>query len=422
MKNEKMIPARIREEYKVIKEYQEGGQSLTFLIEQNNQKYILKVPKDPNLSKEKKFRLEREIKALEMMEGNGVPKLHDFSIENETYIIMEYIPGPTLQEYIKGKPYDLIESVKIVLKLCETINNAHNFGLIHRDLKPDNIIINEATDEAIIIDFGICWLNDEFDFKTRKGQELGNRFLRLPELSKGTNVTISTSDITFLVGIFFFLLTNQHPNILLNEEGLQPQQRANVRKLPIWTNRYVDQIFEKGFTNEIANRFSTAQELKKELLKILNPMPEEEASKDGKNELDEIFQKKFFQQKEANIELIIKQHELFLDELNKHKHKELLIGGTNYNYSEKERSISTEMFLTKKNLNDFQVKFYLETFFDETFTRLIVKYGTEKIESEEHLTINELSKMNHLFPQLASLIIENLMKEFANKIRENLLK
>ncbi len=62
--------------------------------------------------------------------------------------------------------------------------------------------------------------------KLKKGVELGNRFLRLPELSKGTDVTVSSSDITFLVGILFYLVTNQHPHILLNEDGLQPHKKT----------------------------------------------------------------------------------------------------------------------------------------------------------------------------------------------------
>lgn len=217
-----MLPLKLQQKYTLLKEYAQGGQSQTILVQKEDKKYIVKIPKASSLSKERKFRLEREIKALELMNGFGVPKLYDYSIEDEVYIVMDFIPGLTLNEYIDKKSIYLESAVSLVILLCEIIEKAHNIGLFHRDLKPDNIIIEEQSDNPIIIDFGICWLNDNLSFKTKKGIELGNRFLRLPELSKGTDITVSSSDITFLVGILFYILTKHQPYILLNEDGLQP--------------------------------------------------------------------------------------------------------------------------------------------------------------------------------------------------------
>jgi serine/threonine protein kinase len=103
-----MLPKKLIPEYKLLKEYAEGGQSKTFLVEKNSINYIVKVPKDSKLSTERKFRLEREIKALELMDGKGVPKLIDFSISKEIYIIMEFVPGKTLSEFKELYNLDLL--------------------------------------------------------------------------------------------------------------------------------------------------------------------------------------------------------------------------------------------------------------------------------------------------------------------------
>src|SRR5690554_7760693 len=88
-----MLPQKLQQEYKLLKEYGQGGQSLTFLVQKEETKYIVKIPKTSTLSKERKFRLEREIKALELMNGFGVPKLHSYSNDKEVFIVMDFISG-----------------------------------------------------------------------------------------------------------------------------------------------------------------------------------------------------------------------------------------------------------------------------------------------------------------------------------------
>ncbi|GMQ30788.1 serine/threonine-protein kinase [Algoriphagus confluentis] len=419
--NQHKIPSRIKQEYKILQEYEEGGQSLTFLVEKDDKQFILKVPKDPKLSTEKKFRLEREIKALELMNGQGVPKLYDYSIEGEVFILMEYIEGFTLQKFLEKVPITINDSVRILIELCNTIQKAHDLGLIHRDLKPDNIILDKKTGLPIIIDFGICWLRDETGFKTKKGVELGNRFLRLPELSKGTDVTVSASDITFLVGILFFLLTNQHPNILLNENGLQPQKRPEVKDLKVLSDKNFREIFEKGFSYEVSLRYSTANELKENLIKILSPMPEKEITENNASQtLDEIFKDQFFQKRMANIKAIQDCHLLFLDHFNATINKSLVAGGNTYNFKESTRSVETEMFLVQIGSSEPKVRFRLFSHFNETFDTITSAYWTENLEGEISHTIKETTKMERLYHEIAEQMAEFAMTELAIKIKSTL--
>lgn len=415
-----MLPIKLKEDYTLIKEYAEGGQSRTILVEKENKQYIVKVPKATVLSKERKFRLEMEIKALELMNGFGVPKLYDYSVENEVYIVMEYIPGLTLNEYVQKEVIEIETAVSISIELCEIIEKAHSIGLFHRDLKPDNIIIQEKTNNPIIIDFGICWLSEETSFKTPKGIELGNRFLRLPELSKGTYTTVSSSDITFLVGIFFYLLTKNQPYILLNENGLQPHKREEVEKMEVLSNKYLKGVFDKGFTYEVFLRYSTAEELKEDLEKILLPMTNENTDDEASSKLDELFNNEFYKKKKASIEMIKNCHQVFLSNFGQKINKSLVNGGNGPNFNEQNRTVETQMFLLQSGTSDPRVHFHLNSMFNETFDIITTSYGTEKMNGQANHTIKEITKMETIYAEIGIILAENTMNELLPKIQAGL--
>jgi len=414
-----MLPKKLNTEYTLLKEYFEGGQSKTFLVEKDQKKYIVKVPKSSKLSSERKFRLEREIKALELMNGIGVPKLYDFSLSEDIYIIMDFIPGKTLSEFIVSNKVDLDNAIDLIKSICDVIEKAHKIGLFHRDLKPDNIIISDLTNKPIVIDFGICWLIDDKTFKTKKGIELGNRFLRLPELSKGTDVTVSTSDITFIVGLLFFLITKKQPHILLNENGEMPHQREEFKNLKVLENTILKQIFDRGFTYEVALRYQTPLELKLDLDKVLSNMENEEKSNNAIEKLDKVFNNDFYKKKKNHIEIISKCHKEFLTYFSKSTHKSLSYGGSGPNFAEGNRTVETKMFVLQSGTSEPKVQFYLLSKFNESYDLVISTYGTENFQEEQQHTIKENTKMSELYPKLGELIADKAMQELLPKIKIN---
>lgn len=238
-----------------------GGQSHTYLLKKNNEQFLLKIPLASTLSTEQKFRFKQEAKALQLLGGKGAPNVIEFDFENETpFILMEYIQGKTLGDFVNGKPVSLETALTILEKLVAVVSRIHEIGLQHRDIKPDNIILNDDG-EIVLIDFGLCRIeNENSEFKTPNGKELGNRFLRLPELGKGEKITSSVSDVTFLTGIFYYLLTGKQPNQLLDETNSAPHRKASVKEI-FKDFDWINQTFDKGFAYSIAQRFQTAGEL-----------------------------------------------------------------------------------------------------------------------------------------------------------------
>ncbi|MEA1652323.1 protein kinase family protein [Nitrospirillum sp. BR 11164] len=191
----------------------QGGQGVAFKvvrIDGGGQEFTIKT-----LSKQKdklkRIRFAREAMALREIEGqSGVPKFIETNIDpeisdNNPYIIYEYIHGRTLSEEISEQKITnklgLHYAQKIALSLADTVSRLHNKGVYHRDIKSDNIIVNN--DSVYLIDFGLCFCDfDESDERTPIDEEVGNRFLHLPELKQGEKNVFLNQIPRLYVGYF----------------------------------------------------------------------------------------------------------------------------------------------------------------------------------------------------------------------------
>jgi eukaryotic-like serine/threonine-protein kinase len=228
---------------------------------------------------ERRARFFREATAYASTEHHFIPALiesnaHRFQdSEYKLYLVTEYIEGPTLTEYIaRHGQLNFVEASAILLGLLNAIEYCHANELIHRDIKPDNIILKNSNVEApTLLDFGIAYKKEaDSGFETDYAQELGNRFLRLPELSVGsTSKQDKRADISFLGGIYYYLLTNVIPSVLLDEEGRMPHQRAGiVATLKESFNGKLQallEFFDKSFSLKLSGRFSDATEMRTSL-------------------------------------------------------------------------------------------------------------------------------------------------------------
>jgi len=411
-----MLPDSIKNKYTLEREYRSGGQSKTYLISNTDGLYILKMPNSNNISKERKFRLKREVEALKLLDGNGVPKLIEADVDKDVFIIMEYIKGKTLAEYVGGRPLSFKKTIDIFKKLLIIVDRAHKIGLFHRDIKPDNIIIRAEDDEPVIIDFGICWLQDENeDFKTNTNIELGNRFLRLPELSKGRNVTVSTSDVTFLVGILFYMLFAEAPNILVNENGELPHQRPNIAGGKILNeHRALSYIFDKGFANDISLRYQTVEDLYKEMENLNNNS--NRVNYDIKNELRDLMNDSFFVKQKERVEFVKELHQDFLSSFQQSLIPDLIYGGNGPNYYEDRKMVETQMYLVRTNTVEPQIWFHLFTKIDDNCQQLVTCYGTNYEKRENNHSINEVTKLKDEYKNYGIFCAINAMKELKTEL------
>jgi eukaryotic-like serine/threonine-protein kinase len=224
---------------------------------------------------DRRGRMHREVAALQTVEHTGIPKFVDSNADQfkdrdvKLFLVSEYIPGPTLEKYSNCHPVDPKTAIGCALRLLDVIEFCHSRSLIHRDIKPDNIILRAGDPlSPVLIDFGLSFnADDEDDSLTETGQELGNRFLRLPELQhSGRAQRDARADLAQCCSILFYLVTGQIPRTLLDKDGRKPHLREQaivvLNRLSDLDRDLLFAVFERGFEHPIDRRFQTAQEMR----------------------------------------------------------------------------------------------------------------------------------------------------------------
>src|SRR5439155_18080006 len=134
------------------------------------------------------------------------------STGNLHYFVMEYVEGTTLkQELESGKRYEEREAVEIVLQLAQPLQHAHRRGLIHRDVKPANIILT-SDGIAKLADLGMAReTTDKVLARAEKGMTIGTPFYIAPEQIRGREDIDSRADIYSLGATLYHMVTGQPP-------------------------------------------------------------------------------------------------------------------------------------------------------------------------------------------------------------------
>ena len=221
------------------------------------------------------MRFFREAAAYDTCRFAGIPQLIESNAHNHQqseitpFIATTFIEGPTLREWRQGRSdVSLDLAVAIAHALLQIIRGCHAIGLVHRDIKPDNIILKSGSRaQPVLLDFGLSFRPaPQFAHETEQEQEIGNRFLRLPELSSGSPLKQDLrSDLSFAAGILFFLLTGKNPNVLLDAERRMPHQRSGELAIlqSVAGMRFprLASLFDDAFVLNIDDRYTNADAL-----------------------------------------------------------------------------------------------------------------------------------------------------------------
>ena len=262
-----------RERWEKTKELPSGGQGKTYRAHRkiDGREAFLKVVKAKTDS-ERRARFFREASAYDTFRVGGIPQLIESNAHRhrdakfEPYIATDFIMGPTLHSWRKSQTRVKLEVAVVTTRaLLSTLSECHAKRCVHRDVKPDNIILADSDpSKPMLLDFGLNFHDtQEIDLETEHGQEIGNRFLRLPELSAGSSLKQDPrSDLTFAAGILFYMLTGLHPDLLQDAEGRMPHQRSQPLAIlqDVAGVRFtrLASLFDNAFAPQIADRFTNA--------------------------------------------------------------------------------------------------------------------------------------------------------------------
>ncbi len=267
---------KISDRYQIIKSIGEGGMANVYLAYDTilDRNVAVKVLRG-DLANDEKFvrRFQREALAASSLTHPNIVEVYDVGEDNgEYYIVMEYIEGKHLKQLIKKRgKLTVSEAVDIVLQITDGLSVAHDSYIIHRDIKPQNIMILE-NGLVKITDFGIAMAMNSTQL-TQTNSVMGSVHYLPPEQANGKGATLQ-SDI-YSIGILFYeLLTGKLPfkgenavEIALKhlKEPL-PSIREEIPNIP----QSVENIIIKATAKNPKNRYADAREMHEDLKTCLD--------------------------------------------------------------------------------------------------------------------------------------------------------
>ena len=219
----------------------EGGLGVVYIATQTEpvkRRVALKVIKPGMDSASVIARFDAERQALAIMDHPGLAKIFDGGATDRglPYFVMEYVDGEPMTRFCNRHDLDMKNRIKLFMKVCDAIQHAHMKGVIHRDLKPGNILVEGDAREnrPIVIDFGIAKATDESltdqEYNTMAGQMIGTPAYMSPEQAGlSTEQDIDTrADIYSLGVILYELLCASTP---ISEDTLHDSSISQIQKL-----------------------------------------------------------------------------------------------------------------------------------------------------------------------------------------------
>jgi serine/threonine protein kinase len=217
-------------------------------------------------------RLRREVSAARRIAHPNVIRIYDISEANGLpYVSMEYFEGENLRDYIRGRGRLSIDlACQIALQICDGLEAAHRQGVVHRDLKSQNVILNHAN-QAKIIDFGLA-RSERAEGMTVTGLILGTPEYMSPEQVSGTHVD-ERADIYSFGIILYELLTGRVPFTGESAISIGFQQMKDDPPSPRSINPEIPMEMEclivKALQKSPSQRFQSCAELRPDLERIL---------------------------------------------------------------------------------------------------------------------------------------------------------
>jgi tRNA A-37 threonylcarbamoyl transferase component Bud32 len=233
-------------------------------------------------------RFQREAAAVARLRHHNIVQVHDFGIhDGMTYMVMEFVQGQTLKDRltaqrIKGERLSPSEVLALTNELASALDHAHANGLVHRDVKPANILLREAAagPEAILTDFGIAKILEGVQL-TETGLSMGTPDYMSPEQASGDAVTPQT-DVYALGIVVFEMLTNQLPfradtpaAMLLKHINTEP---PSPRTIDPTVPAALDFVLFRALAKRAHDRWKSAGEFARALEQVLTPGAADEAT------------------------------------------------------------------------------------------------------------------------------------------------
>jgi serine/threonine protein kinase len=240
-------------------------------------------------------RFEHEARAIAKLHHRNIVAVYDFwEVGNVTYLAMQYVSGGTLRDPLRSRqPLEPQLAALYALQIARALHHAHSHGIIHRDVKPENVLISSTnSNELLLSDFGLAKLFEERQkaafqssmstsrenesLLSHNGQVLGTPYYMAPEQIRGQAVDART-DVYALGVVLFEMLTGERPFQADNRLALYYQHVYTlpkpVREINTAVPMALEQITARALAKAPEDRYQSADEMAQALKTMLAPPP-----------------------------------------------------------------------------------------------------------------------------------------------------
>jgi len=171
------------------------------------------LPPDRGATQDSRDRFRREARTAARLSHPNIVPLHTFGdVDGTLYFVMGYVRGESLATRLKREGRLAIEEARrILIEICDALDYAHKLGIVHRDIKPDNVLIEEETGRALLLDFGVAKAVGAGQTLTEVGSVLGTPQYMSPEQAQGKSDIDSRSDLYSLGVMGYAMISGRLP-------------------------------------------------------------------------------------------------------------------------------------------------------------------------------------------------------------------
>ncbi|HEV8112405.1 MAG TPA: serine/threonine-protein kinase [Planctomycetota bacterium] len=278
--------------YEILERIGRGSSGQVFLAEQHepiHRRVAIKIVPEAALSAELAARFEVERRAMERTEHPNIARILDAGRTDGglPYLVMEYVQGPPITTYCDQKGLSLLDRIRLVLDVADAVQHAHQCGVIHRDLKPGNILVASIQDRAIpcVLDFGIAKpVAGTFhaDTPPTLGVPMGTPAYMAPEQTG--LVGVDTRADVYALGAVLYELACGRPPVDASGDPLEvlrrirdavpaPASRVRANAAPASVLADLDAILAKALEKSRERRYATAAAFADDLRRLLRREP-----------------------------------------------------------------------------------------------------------------------------------------------------
>lgn len=227
----------------------------------------------------------QEAQSISHLEHSGIVKVFDLINEpNQVAFVMEYLEGLTLKQLARERPLELVRSLKLIGQAASALAAAHHIGVIHRDIKPDNLLVLNGTEQLKILDFGVARVRQpqtqEIPRLTQVGQVVGTPLWMAPEQVLGQDVD-ERADIYALATVLYTLVARRFPfeggamsEVVMSRLSGEPKPVGDFTFLGEPIPKKLQTLLSVCLSRQVNRRLSSAKAMAEAIDTILREMKE----------------------------------------------------------------------------------------------------------------------------------------------------